>query len=35
MDIEDQHGLLTIDLGDLEFSCGDIVRDEDIQLSQV
>uniref|UniRef100_A0A8W8MGA4 Uncharacterized protein n=1 Tax=Magallana gigas TaxID=29159 RepID=A0A8W8MGA4_MAGGI len=35
MDIEDQQSLLTIDLGDLDFLCGDIITDEDIQLSQV
>lgn len=35
MDMEDQQSLLTIDLGDLDFLCGDIITDEDIQLSQV
>lgn len=40
MDMGDQQSLLkqsllTIDLGDLDFLCGDIITDEDIQLSQV
>lgn len=35
MDMEDQQSLLkqsllTIDLGDLDFLCGDIITDEDI-----